>query len=324
MPGYPKISIVTPSFNQGKYIEQTILSIIRQGYPNLEYIIIDGGSTDDTVEIIKKYESHLSYWVSEPDRGQSDALNKGLAKCTGDIFNWINSDDYLHENSLFAVAAHFINHQSVEMVCGWCRLFDEETLEERYQHRTEIFATLEETLVEQRINQPASFYRLQSILNLGGINEHLHYVMDLDLWFRYLAANGQKHILLVDELLAHFRMHDTSKTVKLQDKFRQEENELWFQLLTEMRMHPAVTSFFDGGTSNTAFNGWNCSAVDKQRLTNSLCKKYLFQFYMLKNVKAAWFAFLNQLKLGNIGLRKVFIGIFFNLFVRRGSSFGRS
>ena len=89
---WPKISIVTPSFNQGQYIEQTIRSVLLQNYPNLEYIIFDGGSTDETVSIIKKYEPWLTYWVSEPDRGQSHAINKGLKKCTGNYFNWINSD----------------------------------------------------------------------------------------------------------------------------------------------------------------------------------------------------------------------------------------
>ena len=86
----PKISIVTPSFNQGKYLEKTILSVIEQGYPNLEQIIIDGGSTDESVEIIKKYEKHLAYWVSEPDRGQSHAINKGFERATGEIFGWLN------------------------------------------------------------------------------------------------------------------------------------------------------------------------------------------------------------------------------------------
>lgn len=324
MQQYPKISIVTPSFNQGKYIEQTILSIIGQGYPNLEYIIIDGGSTDNTVEIIKKYESRLSYWISEPDSGQSDALNKGLAKCTGDIFNWINSDDYLQDNALFAVAAHFMKHLGLDMVCGWCRLFDEQVPAEQLKHRTEIFTTLEETLVQQRINQPGSFYRLQAIRKLGDINQQLHYVMDLDLWFRYLAANGQNRILLIDELLAHFRMHGKSKTNLLQEKFRQEEKELWLHLLRQMKIDQTITSFFAEGTQTTRFGNWNCKAVNKQRLTNHLCKKYLFRFYQLRYVKAARFAFLNQLKTGNLRFKRVFIGIFFNLFVRRGAGLGRS
>jgi glycosyltransferase involved in cell wall biosynthesis len=101
---YPKISIVIPSYNQGKYLEETILSVINQNYPNLEYVIIDDGSTDNSVEIIKKYEKYLTYWVSEKDNGQSDAINKGLKKCTGEIFNWLNSDDYLETNALFKIA----------------------------------------------------------------------------------------------------------------------------------------------------------------------------------------------------------------------------
>ena len=100
----PRISIVTPSFNQGQFIEKTICSVLDQNYPNLEYVVIDGGSTDETVEIIKKYAKHLTYWVSEPDRGQSHAINKGLAHCTGDVFNFLNSDDYLEPGALFHVA----------------------------------------------------------------------------------------------------------------------------------------------------------------------------------------------------------------------------
>jgi glycosyltransferase involved in cell wall biosynthesis len=103
----PKISIVTPSFNQGRFIEKTILSVIEQDYPNLEYIIIDGGSTDESVEIIKKYEKHLAYWVSEPDRGQSHAINKGFERATGEIFGWLNSDDWYHPGALKALAEAF-------------------------------------------------------------------------------------------------------------------------------------------------------------------------------------------------------------------------
>src|ERR1700733_14532761 len=102
---YPKISIVTPSYNKGQYIEQTIQSVLDQNYPNLEYIIIDGGSTDNTIEIIEKYAPYLKYWVSEKDKGQANAINKGLQYCTGEIFNWLNSDDYLEPDSLEKIAA---------------------------------------------------------------------------------------------------------------------------------------------------------------------------------------------------------------------------
>ena len=107
----PKITLVTPCFNSAKYIEQTILSIIKQDYENLEYIIIDGGSTDGTVEIIQKYEDKIAYWVSEPDNGQSEAINKGIAKATGDIFNWVNADDYLESNALSQVAKAFSTNE---------------------------------------------------------------------------------------------------------------------------------------------------------------------------------------------------------------------
>lgn len=102
---WPRISIVTPSYNQGQFLEETIRSILLQGYPNLEYIIIDGGSTDNSLEIIKKYEPWLTYWVSEPDKGPASAINKGLQKCTGEWFNWINSDDLLLPKSLLTLAS---------------------------------------------------------------------------------------------------------------------------------------------------------------------------------------------------------------------------
>ena len=101
---YPKITVLTPNYNYGHYLEETIRSVLLQGYPNLEYIIIDGESTDNSIEVIKKYEPWLTYWVSEPDRGQTHAINKGLEKATGEIFNWINSDDILMPGALFAIA----------------------------------------------------------------------------------------------------------------------------------------------------------------------------------------------------------------------------
>ena len=115
---WPRITIVTPTYNQGQFIEETIRSILLQNYPNLEYIIMDGGSTDDTVEIIKKYEPWISYWVSEKDKGQSDAINKGSARATGEIFNWINSDDCLTKGALKLVAGRFLDPDTLSL-CGY-------------------------------------------------------------------------------------------------------------------------------------------------------------------------------------------------------------
>ncbi|HVA98847.1 MAG TPA: glycosyltransferase family 2 protein, partial [Bacteroidia bacterium] len=115
---FPKITIVTPSFNQGEYLEETILSVLDQNYPNLEYIIIDGGSTDDSVEIIKKYEKQLTFWISEKDNGLYDALNKGFSKSTGEIMAWINSDDLYHKKSFFTVAEIFSAFPKVQWIQG--------------------------------------------------------------------------------------------------------------------------------------------------------------------------------------------------------------
>ena len=113
---WPKISVVTPSFNQGQFIEETIRSVLLQGYPNLEYIIIDGGSTDNTLEVIRKYEPWLTYWVSEPDRGQSHAINKGIGKAMGEILFWLNSDDLVLPSVFFRIAKMFRIHLDVLLI----------------------------------------------------------------------------------------------------------------------------------------------------------------------------------------------------------------
>ena len=124
---WPRISIVTPSYNYGHFIEETIRSVLLQGYPNLEYIVIDGGSTDNSVEIIQKYEKYLSYWISQPDAGQTDAINKGYSKCTGDVFVWLNSDDsYINFNSLKAVAEAYV--LGYKLIAGQClNVYDDGT-----------------------------------------------------------------------------------------------------------------------------------------------------------------------------------------------------
>src|SRR5665213_810473 len=121
---YPKISIITPSYNQADYLEQTIWSVLDQNYPNLEYIIIDGGSSDGSVEIIKKYSDRLTYWVSEKDEGLYHAIQKGFEKSTGAIMGWLNSDDMLHRNSLFSIA-EILSLEGVEWIQGIGTLYDE-------------------------------------------------------------------------------------------------------------------------------------------------------------------------------------------------------
>ena len=209
----PKISIVTPSFNQGKYIEQTILSVLEQNYPNLEYIIIDGGSTDETVEIIKKYEQHLAYWISEPDNGQTDAINKGFAKCTGEIFNWINSDDYYEPGTFAKLALHF-NDPSVQVVCGKEWGFKDSNPADKILHAGSVIAkNVYETLQIGIIDQPCTFFRKKCINGFFPLDASLKYVMDRQLWWRYLLQYGQRQILQVNDIFTNFRLHPQSKTV---------------------------------------------------------------------------------------------------------------
>jgi glycosyltransferase involved in cell wall biosynthesis len=218
-PACPKISIITPTYNQGQYIEQTIQSVINQNYPNLEYIIIDGGSTDNTVEIIKKYEKHLKFWVSEKDKGQANAINKGLKYCSGEIFNWINSDDYLENGALFNVAKAFSSN--VQMVAGKVRIFNNDNTIEYVQHSNLTAKGLMFWLKGVQFVQPGVWIRKDLIQKCGGINETYHYSFDWDLYIRYLCRfNNVKYI---EDQLIHFRYHNDSKTVKEQEKFLEEQ-----------------------------------------------------------------------------------------------------
>jgi glycosyltransferase involved in cell wall biosynthesis len=216
----PRISIVTPSYNQGQFIEETIRSILLQNYPDLELIIIDGGSNDNTKEIIKKYEQWITFWVSEKDKGQTDAINKGLNKCTGVLFNWINSDDVLRENTLYHVAKHY-NDNKFNLLAGLVRDFrnnDEESI------RKNINLTPEKMILKTNdmyFHQPGVWYITELVKKLGGLDIKYHYCFDWHLVIRYLIKNPR--VTYTNEILANFRLHDSSKTVSVPLSF-QEDN----------------------------------------------------------------------------------------------------
>jgi glycosyltransferase involved in cell wall biosynthesis len=209
----PKITIITPSFNQGQFIEQTIRSVLLQNYPNLEYIIIDGGSTDNTVEIIKKYSDFITYWVSEKDNGQSDAINKGLKQATGDVFNWLNSDDFYLPNALLKVGQLFRKSPEINVLCGYeIVLLPDGSLTSTTNPPTTIKETLEETMAIANICQPPTFFKLSVVKQLGELSNDLYFCMDAEFWLRYLTEFGLENVGKTSEILNVFRVHPEAKS----------------------------------------------------------------------------------------------------------------
>jgi glycosyltransferase involved in cell wall biosynthesis len=200
-----KITVLTPSYNQGKFIEQTIKSILNQDYDNVEHIIIDGGSTDNTVEVLKKYP-HL-IWISEKDEGQSDALNKGLAMATGDIIGWLNSDDFYEENIFADVINHF-QEPTVEWIIGNTVDYFEELNYKRMVKSPTI--TYENILKNPDITrQPGTFHRKSILDKVNGWNKKLKFCMDFDLWVKLTKIATPK---MVDKTYTYFRIHAEQKT----------------------------------------------------------------------------------------------------------------
>jgi glycosyltransferase involved in cell wall biosynthesis len=198
-------SVITPSFNQGAYIEQTIQSVLCQDCERIEHIVIDGGSTDSTVDILRRYP-HL-IWVSEKDRGQADALNKGLALARGDIIGWVNSDDYYRPNIFGSVAAHFRDSDAQWLVGNLADVFDDGS---RAVFRSSPGITYDALLRDPDIvRQPATFFRKEALMSLGGWNAERYMVMDYDLWIRFAKISPPA---MVDEDWAYFRNHAAQKT----------------------------------------------------------------------------------------------------------------
>ena len=215
---WPRISIVTPSFNQGRYIEQTILSVLNQAYPNVEHIIIDGGSTDETKAVLDRYRSNLAFAVSEPDKGQSNAINKGMARATGEILTWLNSDDMLAPGALAGVALAF-HTSGADMVAGGCQLITGDKFAGQHLTSCEDGPLPLNDLLDldggwnagQFFYQPEVMFR-RSLWNRAGgyLSEQLFYSMDYELWVRFAEAGARLHV--IGRPVAWFRIHTDQKT----------------------------------------------------------------------------------------------------------------
>jgi glycosyltransferase involved in cell wall biosynthesis len=209
---YPKISIITPSFNQSVYLEETIKSVLNQEYPNLEYIIIDGMSVDGSIEIIRRYESSLTYWVSEKDHGFAEAINKGLRIATGDIVAWLNSDDIYLPGTLQYVAEYFIENAKAAILTGGFQYTDPKGTKlwnsYGYFNRNELL------VLTGNIGQPATFWRREVMDAIGLLDENIKYQIDRDYWIR-IGSRFKFH--RTKQLLATYRIHGESKSSRIRE-----------------------------------------------------------------------------------------------------------
>ena len=223
---WPRVSIVTPSYNQGQFIEETIRSVLLQGYPDLEYIIIDGGSGDGTVDIIRKYEDKLAYWFTGPDKGQAHAINKGFKRATGEIFGWINSDDYYYPGVFPVIARAFVEHPEIALIHGY-----EHHVDRNGHVIQEVFPALKDAravtfYVGKPLLQLTCFWRSEAHRDIGGLNEaflcHMDYEFLLRLSYQYRS-------MYVSLCVGAFRRYHEQKSQlvgvwfseynKVQDKF---------------------------------------------------------------------------------------------------------
>ncbi len=210
---WPKISIVMPSYNQATYIEQAIKSILDQHYPNLELIVMDGGSKDGTIEILKQYSNSL-IWTSQKDNGQAHAINLGLEKATGEILAYLNADDFLEPGCLEAIAGAFKKHPKALWVTGRCNNVDQRGVKIRgfvsvYKNVLLEFRSLYLLIIVDFIAQPATFWHRSLMEEVGRLDESLHYNLDYDLFLKFMKKARPS---CVRKHLANFRIHNNAKT----------------------------------------------------------------------------------------------------------------
>lgn len=267
----PLVTIVTPSFNQARYLEDTIQSVLNQDYPNLEYIVVDGASTDGSVDIIRKYEEKLTWWVSEKDDGQAEAINKGLSRAQGEIIAWLNSDDTYLPGAISSAVKVFEEHPEVALVYGNMLAVDEngETINVLGYHQL----NLDDLLCFQIIGQPAVFFRRTALKEAGDLDPTYHFLLDHHLWLR-IALQGR--ILHLEKTWAAARYHAEAKNraraaefgreaFRILDWARQTQPEL-ASVLTKIDARARASAhrvdaryLLDGGRPWPALKAWMCA-----------------------------------------------------------------
>jgi glycosyltransferase involved in cell wall biosynthesis len=219
----PSISIVTPSFQQARFVEKTIRSVINQGYPRLEYLVLDGGSTDGSIDIIREYEDRLDFWSSEADRGQAHAINKGFRQASGELLGWLNSDDTLAPGALLQIGRLFLSHPHVDLVYGHTLLIDD--ADRVVGRQLAVPTNLRELIYYNRNmwSQPGTFWRRGLYERTGPLDESLHYAMDCDFWIRAASVGI---IFCLPHHLANLRIHSGTKSTMKRSQFLEEHKKL--------------------------------------------------------------------------------------------------
>ncbi len=217
---FPTISVVVPSYNQGRYLEETLLSILSQDYPPAEVFVMDGGSQDETLEVIKKYEDRITFWRSYKDNGQSGAIAEGFARATGDVLAWLNSDDYYEPGTLRQIAKVFADHRDAIMVYGDYFLLRQDGTKVLKRKVSCDFETMAYAYL--MIPQPSAFWTRAAYEKVGGLDTEMLYAMDYDLFLRFAKFHQPRQIIHIKKALSSFRLHPGSKSVSRSSEFIQD------------------------------------------------------------------------------------------------------
>ncbi len=255
----PLVSIITPSYNQAQFLGKAILSIKEQDYPRIEHIIIDGGSTDGSLDVLEKYSDSLT-WISEPDEGQSQAINKGFARASGEIIGWINSDDFYLPGAVSIAAKALTENPDIDAIYGYCAKVDEngkttEILKSPEFDRRVIFSN------PCIIYQQTVFFRKSLLDKAGLLDEKLHYAMDFDLWIRMAKVGEFK---LIPEVLAAYRFTSDCKSVANSEKFWQEVDQI-FRRNDELKINPVYLALHKSKLVHVVWNRLRTPSLMKLR-----------------------------------------------------------
>ena len=299
---WPKISIVTPSFNQGSFIEETIRSILLQNYPNIEYIVMDGGSTDETLQILDSYKPWINTIVSEKDKGQSDALIKGFNQASGHILNWINSDDILCENALFYIGKTFAENPELSIVHGNNGIMDVNSVLINFMPHPNDNLKIR-YLCEMPYGQQACFFTKSIYEKSGGINQSINFSMDYEMYLRMHLLDI--NVMRIDELIGNIRIHDNTKTAQLEAIMYQENGNALLTFLNSVNQKR-----YSNWMKKIGFFPYKNYEV-KLQITHLMVKKVM-QRYFEKNV---WYYYNNkQYKISNLMIFMLFTLSFKSIF----------